>query len=75
MKILEAEYKVIPRELHLKTEKYFIIWLDIQKPFEDQLKKLKKALVKLDIFNEPLEYIDLRISGESGDKIIYKRKT
>jgi len=75
MKILEAEYKVIPRELHLKTEKYFIIWLDIQKPFEDQFRKLKKALVKLDIFNESLEYIDLRISGESGDKIIYKRKT
>lgn len=74
MKVLETEYKVIPREIHLKTEKYFTIWLDIQKPFEDQFKKLKKALVKLDIFNEPLEYIDLRITGESGDKIIYKRR-
>lgn len=74
MNILEAEYKVTPREVHLKTEKYFVLWLDIQKPFEDQFKKLKKALVKLDIFKEPLEYIDLRITGESGDKIIYKRK-
>lgn len=74
MKILEAEYKVIPREVYLKTEKFFDIWLDIQKPSEDQFKKLKKALVKLDIFKEPLEYIDLRITGENGEKIIYKRR-
>ena len=74
MKIIEVEYKVIPREIHLRTEKYFYIWLDIQKPYEDQLKKLKKALVKLDIYNESLEYIDLRITGESGEKIIYKRR-
>lgn len=74
MNIIEAEYKVIPREVHLRTEKFFYIWLDIQKPFDQQLKKLKKALVKLDIYTTPLEYIDLRISGESGDKIIYKRR-
>jgi len=74
MKIIEVEYKVIPREIHLRTEKYFYIWLDIQTPYEDQLKKLKKALVKLDIYNEPIEYIDLRITGESGEKIIYKRR-
>jgi len=74
MKIIESEYKVISRELHLRTEKYFYIWLDIQKPFEDQLKKLKKALVKLNIYEESLEYIDLRISGENGEKIIYKRR-
>jgi hypothetical protein len=74
MKILESEYLVVPRELHLKTEKFFFIWLDIQKPFEDQFKKLKKALVKLNIYEEPLQYIDLRITGESGEKIIYKRR-
>lgn len=74
MKILESEYRVVPRELHLKTEKFFSIWLDIQKPFEDQFKKLKKALVKLNIYEEPLQYIDLRITGESGEKIIYKRR-
>jgi hypothetical protein len=50
------------------------VWLDMQKPIEEQLKKLKKALVKLDIYTESLEYIDLRISGTNGDKIIYKRK-
>ncbi len=74
MKILESEYKVVPRELQLKAEKFFFIWLDIQKPFEDQFKKLKKALVKLNIYEEPLQYIDLRITGESGEKIIYKRR-
>lgn len=74
MKITELEYKAIPRELHLLTEKNFYIWLDIQKPADEQLKKLKKALVKLDIYNDNLEYIDLRIAGNNGDKIIYKRR-
>jgi len=74
MRIIEVEYKKTPRELHLLTEKNFSIWLDMQQPSENQLKKLKKSLVKLDIFNEPLEYIDLRIAGGNGDKIIYKRR-
>ncbi|MFH1218672.1 MAG: FtsQ-type POTRA domain-containing protein [Candidatus Peregrinibacteria bacterium] len=74
MRIIEVEYKKIPREIQLLTEKNFYIWLDIQKSYEEQLKKLKKSLVKLDIFSEPLEYIDLRITGSNGDKIIYKRK-
>jgi len=74
MTIKEVEYKKTAREIHLLTEKDFYIWLDIQRPYEKQLKKLKKALVKLDIYNENLQYIDLRIAGESGDKIIYKRK-
>ncbi len=74
MQIIEIEYKVTPREVHLRTEKYFYIWLDIQKSYEQQLKKLKKALIKLDIYNDSLYYIDLRITGESGEKIIYKRR-
>ncbi|MBD3360766.1 FtsQ-type POTRA domain-containing protein [Candidatus Peregrinibacteria bacterium] len=74
MRIIEVEYKKIPREIHLLTEKNFYVWLDIQKSAEKQLKKLKKSLVKLDIYNENLEYIDLRIAGENGDKIIYKRR-
>ena len=73
MNIKEVQYKKIPRELHLLTEKDFYIWLDIQRPAEEQLKKLKKSLIKLDIYSEPLEYIDLRIAGSNGDKIIYKR--
>ena len=74
MRITEVEYKKIPREIRLLTEKGFYIWLDIQRPYETQLKKLKKSLAKLDIYSDPLEYIDLRIAGNSGDKIIYKRK-
>lgn len=74
MKINEVHYKKIPREIHLLTEREFFIWLDIQRPAEEQLKKLKKALVKLDIYKENLEYIDLRIAGSNGDKIIYKRR-
>lgn len=74
MRIVEVEYKKIPREIHLLTEKNFYIWIDMQYPAEEQLKKLKKALVKLDIYKESLSYIDLRIAGASGDKIIYKRK-
>lgn len=74
MAIKEIEYKKIPREIHLLTERDFYIWLDMQREAEEQLKKLKKALVKLDIYKENLQYIDLRIAGGSGDKIIYKRK-
>jgi len=74
MGIREVEYKPIAREIRLTTDRDFTIWLDIQKPFEQQFKKLKKALVKLDIYKENLEYIDLRISGNNGEKIIYRRK-
>jgi len=73
MKITEVEYKPIARELHLLTEKNFYIWLDIQQSADKQFKKLKKSITKLDIYNENLEYIDLRIAGNNGDKIIYKR--
>ena len=74
MKIKEVTYNPIARELHLLTERDFYIWLDIQRSYEEQFKKLKKAIVKLDIFKENLQYIDLRIAGGSGDKIIYKRR-
>lgn len=74
MRIVEVEYKPIAREIRLLTEREFRLWLDIQIPFEDQFRKLKKALVKLDIYKDSLDYIDLRIAGGNGDKIIYKRK-
>jgi cell division septal protein FtsQ len=74
MRVIEVIYKKTPREIHLLTERNFYIWLDMQQEADEQLKKLKKALVKLDIYNENLEYIDLRIAEANGDKIIYKRK-
>jgi len=72
LKVVEANYKPIPRELHLLTEKDFSLWLDIQQPYEVQFKKLKKALIKLDIYNTSIQYIDLRIAANNGDRIIYK---
>jgi len=75
MGIKEVNYKKVAREIHLTTQKDFNIWLDTQRPIEEQFTKLKKALVKLDIYNESLEYIDLRIAGANGDRIIYKRKS
>ena len=74
MRVVEVIYKKVPREIHLLTERDFYIWIDMQNPADEQLKKLKKALVKLDIYTENLEYIDLRIAGGNGDKIIYKRR-
>ncbi len=72
MKILNAEYHVREREVHLQTEKNFMVWIDMEKDLNAQLDKLKKALPKLDIYNTPLEYIDLRISGTDNEKVIYK---
>lgn len=74
MRITEILYKPVARETHLLTEKGFYIWLDIQRPFEQQFKKMKKALVKLNIYQDSFQYIDLRIAGSNGDKIIYKRR-
>ncbi|MBU0667873.1 FtsQ-type POTRA domain-containing protein [Patescibacteria group bacterium] len=74
MKILYAAYKKQEREVHLQTEKYFTVMIDLEKDLNRQIEKLKKALPKLDIYNEPLVYIDLRISGTNTEKVIYKRK-
>ncbi len=74
MKIVEGEWRKTERELHLKTEKNFSIWLDLTQNVENQLLKLRRALVKLDIYNTPLEYIDLRIAGGENEKVIYKKK-
>jgi len=74
MKILYAVYKIRERELHLYTEKYFYVMLDMEKDMVSQFEKLKKALSKLDIYTVPLLYIDLRISGNDYEKVIFKRK-
>lgn len=74
MKVTTGEWKKVERELHLKTEKNFTVWIDLTQDIEKQLLKLKRALTKLDIYNQPLEYIDLRIPGDENEKIIFKRK-
>ena len=73
MKILYAEYKHQEREVHLVTERRFYVMIDLEKDLLRQIEKLKKALPKLDIYNEPLIYIDLRISGTNTEKVIFKR--
>jgi hypothetical protein len=72
MKILEISFLSDAREVHLTTEKNFNIWLDIQIPFKDQLNKLKNSIPKIDIYNDNLDYIDLRIQSAQGQKIIFK---
>ncbi|MFA6528750.1 MAG: cell division protein FtsQ/DivIB [Candidatus Gracilibacteria bacterium] len=74
MQILDITYYKMEREVHLRTEKYFVVWLDIQLTVDEQLNKLKQALPELNIYETPLEYIDLRISGQNGDKVIYMEK-
>lgn len=74
IKIKEGEWKKVERELHLLTEKNFTVWLDITADIETQLLKLKRALPKLDIVHEPLDYIDLRIAGKETERVIFKRR-
>lgn len=74
MKIVEGEWIKTARELHLKTEKNFTLWFDLTANTDKQLSKLKRSLPKLDIYREPLEYIDLRIAGTDSEKVIFKRR-
>lgn len=73
MQILHAIYMPREREMHLITEKKFAVWIDMEKNLDTQMEKLKKALVKLDIYKIPLQYVDLRISGTDNEKVIYKK--
>lgn len=74
MKVLEGQWMKTERELHLKTERNFTVWIDLTANVDQQLLKLKRALPKLDIYHEPLEYIDLRIAGGENEKVIFKRR-
>jgi hypothetical protein len=74
LKVVEAEYLKVAREVHLRTEKDFTVWFDLNKDMLSQIDKLKRALPKLDIYKTSLEYIDLRISGTNAEKVIYKRR-
>ncbi len=74
MKIIDAEYWKREKEVHLKTERDFFIWLDTGLTIQEQFRKLKDALPKLNIYTENLEYIDLRISSVNGERVIFKRR-
>ncbi len=72
MQVLQIQYLKRARELHLLTERQFTVWIDLTQPIDIQLAKMKKAMTKLNIYEAPLQYIDLRISGQNGEKVIYK---
>ncbi len=74
MKIIDILYLEKAREYHLRTEKNFSIWLDMTQDYKAQLSKLKAAEQKLNIHTTPLAYIDLRIAGSKGEKVIFMRK-
>lgn len=73
MSIQYTEYYDTARETHLLTERNFYVWLDMTMDLDEQFNKLKKGLPRLDIYNMDLQYIDLRINGVNGEKIIFKR--
>ena len=70
LKILNTKYFPVSRELHLKNEKNFDVWLDLDQDFRDQLHKLVEAADVLKINEKKYEYVDLRIRG----KIFFKSK-
>lgn len=74
LQVLEVHYLKRARELHLYTERYFFVWVDLTQNVDDQFTKLKKAITELNLYDANLEYVDLRISGQNGEKIIYKLK-
>ncbi len=74
IKILSAKLRPKERQVDLLTEKNFYVMFDMEKEVIPQVEKLKQALPKLDIYNIPLQYIDLRISGTESEKVIFKRR-
>ena len=74
LQIKSVNYLKRARELHFLTELDFYVWLDMTQDLELQMSKMKKALTKLNIYESPILYIDLRISGHDGEKVIYKLK-
>lgn len=73
LKITEVRYLSVARELHLVTEKGFVIWLDLGIDIEKQIKKLLDAENKLNFREINYQYFDLRISGATSDRIIFKK--
>ncbi len=72
LKIEKVEYLKRAREIHLLTEKGFYVWMDLSQDIQSQLLKMKKSMAKLNIYESDLQYIDLRISGQNGEKVLYK---
>ncbi|MFA5352326.1 MAG: hypothetical protein WC304_03550 [Candidatus Gracilibacteria bacterium] len=68
LKILNTKFFPISREVHLKTEKNFDVWIDLTQDYRAQIDKLVEASEVLQLDTKSYSYIDLRIRG----KIFYK---
>ena len=67
MKIIDIEYLPIAREIHIKTDQNFIIWITFERDFKVQIDKLYTIYEPAEFNKEELNYIDLRVR----DKVIY----
>jgi len=73
LKVVELNYLLIARELHLKTETGFVVWIDLGYDPKKQINKLRDAESKLGFREQKYEYFDLRITGATSDRIIFKK--
>ncbi|MBN2087401.1 FtsQ-type POTRA domain-containing protein [Candidatus Peregrinibacteria bacterium] len=67
MEIVGVEYLPIAREVHLKTDAGFVIWITVEKDFKEQIDKLSTIYEAAELNKEELAYIDLRVK----EKVIY----
>ncbi len=67
MEIVGVGYLPIAREVHLKTDAGFYIWITTEKDYRKQIDKLNTIYKVAELDAEDLAYIDLRVQ----EKVIY----
>ena len=67
IKIVRVTYLPIAREVHLKTDVGFTVWITLEKDYRIQLDKLNVIYEVAELDKEKLAYIDLRVK----EKVIY----
>ena len=59
--VKEMRYMYNAREIHYISRNDMEIWVDLQLPIEDQIKKLKYGSKKIRLYSKEFHHIDLRI--------------
>lgn len=72
LKVTDIRYIPRAREIRFTTERDFEVWIDLTFDYREQINKLRNAVPKINVYEGPLEYVDLRIRSAEGQKIIYK---